>query len=48
MPFVSKAQQVYLCATNKKLCEEFAKKTPKSVYPTLPEHVSNEKKRSKK
>ena len=48
MPFASKAQQRYLCATNEKLCKEFASKTPKSAYPSLPEHVANEKKRAKK
>lgn len=44
MPFQSRAQQRYLCATDKKLCEEFAKKTPRSTYPTLPEYVTPKKK----
>ena len=44
MPFVSKAQQRYLCAVDKKLCQEFASKTPKRAYASLPEHVTPKKK----
>ena len=45
MPFQSKAQQRFICATDKKLCEDFAKKTPKSAYKSLPEYVSQKKKK---
>lgn len=44
MPFVSKAQQRYLCAVDPKLCKDFASKTPKSAYKSLPEHVTPKKK----
>jgi len=47
MPFKSKAQQRYICATDKKLCEEFAKKTPKNAYKALPEYSSGSKKKKK-
>jgi hypothetical protein len=47
MPFVSKAQQGYLCATNKKLCEEFAAKTPKSAYKSLPQYAPSKSKKKK-
>jgi len=43
MPFVSKAQQRFNCATDKALCKEFAKKTPKSAYKSLPEKVKKKK-----
>lgn len=43
MPFKSKAQQRFLCATDKKLCKEFASKTPKSAYKSLPEKVKRKK-----
>lgn len=45
MPFKSKAQQKYLCATNPKLCKEYAMKTPKGAYKSLPEHVPVKKKK---
>lgn len=45
MPFKSKAQQKYICATDEKLCKDFASKTPKSAYKNLPEHVSKKKKK---
>lgn len=48
MPFVSKAQQGFICATNKKLCEEFASKTPKSAYQNLPQYVGAKKAKKKK
>lgn len=44
MPFKSKAQQGYICATDKKLCAHFAKTTPKSAYKSLPQYVGNKKK----
>jgi len=40
MPFQSKAQQRYLCATNQKLCKDFADKTPPGAYKELPEYVN--------
>lgn len=43
MPFVSKAQQRFICATDKALCKEFAKKTPKSAYKSLPEKIKKKK-----
>jgi hypothetical protein len=43
MPFVSKAQQRFICATNKELCREFAKKTSKSAYKSLPEKLKKKK-----
>lgn len=43
MPFKSKAQQRYICATDPKLCKEFASKTPKSAYKSLPEKVKKKK-----
>lgn len=48
MPFVSKAQQGYLCATNKKLCAEFGAKTPKNAYKNLPQYVADKKGKNKK
>jgi hypothetical protein len=47
MPFVSKAQQGYICATNKKLCDEFGAKTPKSAYKNLPQYVAQKKMKKK-
>lgn len=44
MPFRSLAQQRYLCALDPKLCKEFASKTPKTAYKSLPEHVTPKKK----
>jgi hypothetical protein len=44
MPFVSKAQQGYICATDKKLCKHFAQSTPKSAYKSLPYYVGDKKK----
>lgn len=43
MPFKSKSQQRKICATDKKLCEEYASKTPKSAYKNMPEKVSSKK-----
>jgi len=43
MPFKSKAQQRFICATDPKLCKEFASKTPKSAYKGLPERVRKRK-----
>lgn len=37
--FKSKAQQKYLFAKQPEVAKEFAKKTPKSSYAKLPEHV---------
>tara|TARA_R110000868_G_scaffold30354_3_gene112449 strand:+ start:1845 stop:1991 length:147 start_codon:yes stop_codon:yes gene_type:complete len=48
MPFTSKAQQRFLCATNEKLCKDFGSKTPKSAYKNLPEYVSDKKGKKKK
>lgn len=45
MPFVSKAQQGFICATNEKLCKDFGSKTPKSAYKNLPQYVSQKKKK---
>mgnify|MGYP003334420401 CR=1 FL=1 len=45
MPFQSKAQQRYICATSEKLCKEFASKTPKGAYKNLPEYVATKKKK---
>lgn len=41
MPFKSESQRKFLCATNKKLCEEYAAKTPKGKK--LPEKVKKKK-----
>lgn len=43
MPFKSKAQQAYLFAKKPEIAAEFAEKTPKSAYKSLPEHVSKDK-----
>jgi hypothetical protein len=42
MPFQSKAQQRYICATNPKLCKEYAAKTPPGAYKSLPEYVNGQ------
>lgn len=44
MPFKSKAQQAYICIHDKKLCKDFAAKTPKSAYASLPQYVAKKKK----
>ena len=41
MPFKSESQRRFLCATNSKLCKEFAAKTPKGKK--LPEKVKKKK-----
>ena len=43
MPFKSKAQQKYMFATNPKVAEEMASKTPKGSYKDMPEHVRPKK-----
>lgn len=43
MPFKSLAQQKYLYAKEPEIAKEFAEKTPKSAYKSLPEHVSKDK-----
>ena len=43
-----RSQQRYLCATNPKLCKEFAAKTPPGAYATLPEHVNGQPTTKKK
>jgi hypothetical protein len=47
MPFVSKAQQKFICATDKKLCAHFAAKTPKTAYANLPEYAMKKTKPKK-
>lgn len=47
MPFKSIAQQKYLFAKKPEVAEEFAEKTPKDKYKSLPEHVSKDKNRLK-
>lgn len=47
MPFKSKAQQAYICIHDKKLCADFASKTPKSAYANLPQYVGGSKKKKK-
>lgn len=47
MVFASKAQQRYLFAKEPDVAEEFAEKTPKSKYKSLPEHVAKDKNRLK-
>ena len=39
MPFKSKAQIGLLYARQPEVAKEFAEKTPKSAYKSLPEHV---------
>lgn len=41
MPFKSVAQQHFLYANKPELAKEFAKKTPKTAYKKLPEHVKD-------
>lgn len=48
MPFASKAQQRFLCATDPKLCKEFADKTPPGAYKNLPEYVNGKPTTKKK
>lgn len=43
MPFVSKSQQAYLEIHEPEVAKEFAKKTPKSAYKNLPEHVAKDR-----
>ncbi len=44
MPFRSKSQQRFICATDPKLCKKFASETPKSAYKSLPEKIRKRKK----
>lgn len=46
--FQSKAQQRYLFANKPELAKEFADKTPKARYATLPEHVKPKPKAKRK
>jgi hypothetical protein len=39
VPFRSKAQQAYLFIHHPEIARRFAKDTPSSAYPKLPEHV---------
>lgn len=41
--FKSKAQQRYLFSKEPEVAEEFAEKTPKSKYKSLPEYVAKDK-----
>ena len=43
MPFKSQAQRAYLCKRKKKVCEEFAEKTPKGKK--LPKRAPKNKRR---
>lgn len=45
MPFKSKAQQRYLFAKKPKVAQEYADKTPKSAYGSLPQRAGKRKKR---
>lgn len=47
MTFKSKSQQRLLFAKHPDVAEEFAEKTPKSKYKSLPEHVSKDKNKLK-
>lgn len=43
MPYKSKAQQAFLHAKEPEVAAEFDKKTPKSAFKKLPEHVAKDK-----
>ncbi|MDD3471523.1 MAG: hypothetical protein PHS86_01970 [Syntrophaceae bacterium] len=43
MPFKSKAQQAFLFSQHPEVAEEFAEKTPKSKYNSLPEYTTKDK-----
>lgn len=43
MPFKSKKQQAFLFSKKPEIAEEFAEKTPKSKYKSLPEYAPKDK-----